>query len=109
MRFPLGLLFFLFVSILIPAFNCPDAVAEPPKRIISLAPNITEILFAIDLGDRVVGDTIYCDFPDAAKKKPKVGGMSNPSIEAVVSLKPDLVIMTTDGNTPEFKERLRAF
>ena len=109
MRFLLGLLSSLVVSILIPAFHCPDAVAEPPQRIISLAPNITEILFAMDLGDRVVGDTIYCDFPEAAKKKPKVGGMSNPSIEAVVSLKPDMVIMTTDGNMPEFKERLRAF
>lgn len=109
MRFSLKLLFSLFVSILIPAFHCPSAAAEPPKRIISLAPNITEILFAMDLGNSVVGDTIYCDFPDAAKKKPKVGGMSNPSIEAVVSLKPDVVIMTTDGNPPEFKERLRAF
>jgi iron complex transport system substrate-binding protein len=109
MRFSFGLLLSLFASILIQAFHCPDAVAEAPKRIISLAPNITEILFALDLGDRVVGDTIYCDFPGAAKGKPKVGGMSNPSIEAVISLKPDVVIMTTDGNTPEFKERLSAF
>ena len=109
MRFSSKLLFSLFVSILVPAFQCLGAAAEPPKRIISLAPNITEILFAMDLGDRVVGDTVYCDSPDAAKKKPKVGGMSNPSLEAVVSLRPDVVIMTTDGNPQEFRERLRAF
>ena len=85
-----------------------SAATEPPRRIISLAPNITEILFALDLGDRIVGVTGVCDFPEAARRKPKVGGMSDPSLEAVVSLKPDLVVMTTDGNTPEFEARLRS-
>jgi iron complex transport system substrate-binding protein len=79
--------------------------ADPPKRIISLAPNITEILFALGLGDSVVGVTIFCDYPEEAKKKQKIGGMSNPSLEGVVSLKPDIVVMTTDGNTKEFEER----
>ncbi|MFA6055044.1 MAG: helical backbone metal receptor, partial [Thermodesulfovibrionales bacterium] len=50
----------------------------------------------------------FCDYPEAAKKKQKVGGMSNPSLEAVVSLKPDIVVMTTDGNFRDFEERLRA-
>lgn len=81
--------------------------AEPPERIISLAPNITEILFALGLGDRIVGVTTFCDFPAEARQKPKVGGMSNPSLEAVVSLRPDIVVMTTDGNPKEFEERLR--
>lgn len=86
-----------------------SAFAEPPKRIISLAPNITEILFALSLDDRIAGVTSFCDFPAEAKKKPKVGGISNPSLEAVVSLRPDLVIMTTDGNPKVFEERLRSF
>jgi iron complex transport system substrate-binding protein len=79
-----------------------------PQRIVSLAPNTTEILFALGLGDRIAGVSTFCDFPEAAKTKPKIGGMSNPSLEAVVSLKPDLVVMTTDGNPKEFEERLRS-
>jgi iron complex transport system substrate-binding protein len=82
--------------------------AAIPNRIISLAPNITEILFAIGLGDRVVGVTSFCYYPEEARKKPKIGGMSNPSLETVVSLKPDIVVMTTDGNQKEFEERLRS-
>jgi iron complex transport system substrate-binding protein len=99
--------FFVFGVIITSQISISDA--ETPKRIISLAPNITEILFAMDLGDRIVGDTDYCDVPDAAKKKPKVGGMSNPSLEALIALKPDVVIMTTDGNPRWVEERLRAF
>ena len=72
--------------------------AMPPKRIVSLAPSMTEILFALGLGDHIAGDTIFCDYPEEAKKKSKIGGMSNPSLEAVISLKPDLVVVTTDGN-----------
>jgi iron complex transport system substrate-binding protein len=82
--------------------------AEPPNRIISLAPNLTEILFAMGLGDRIVGVTNFCDYPEDAKKKPKIGGMYNPSMEAVVSLRPDMVVMTTDGNLKQFEERLRS-
>ncbi|HYA87325.1 MAG TPA: helical backbone metal receptor, partial [Nitrospirota bacterium] len=80
--------------------------ASPPKRIVSLAPSMTEILFALGLGDNIVGVSTFCDYPEEAKKKPKIGGMSNPSLEAVLSLKPDVVVMTTDGNPKEFEERL---
>jgi iron complex transport system substrate-binding protein len=80
----------------------------PPQRIISLAPAATEMLFALGLGDRTVGVTNFCDYPEEAGKKPKVGGMSNPSLEAVVSLKPDIVILSVDGNPKEFEERLRS-
>jgi iron complex transport system substrate-binding protein len=90
-------------------FMLPSALAaETPKRIISLAPSMTELLFAFGLEDRIVGVTSFCDYPEAAKKKPKIGGMSNPSLEAVVALKPDIVVMTMDGNPKEFEERLRA-
>ena len=81
---------------------------EQPQRIISLAPATTEMLFGLGLGDRIVGVTNFCDYPREAKKKPKIGGMSNPSLEAVVSLKPDLVVFSIDGNPREFEERLRA-
>ncbi len=91
------------------AFAVPDAgLALPPQRIVSLAPSTTEILFAMGLGDRIVGVTNYCDYPEEAKKKPKIGGMSNPSLEAVVALKPDVVVMTTDGNPKEFEALLRS-
>jgi iron complex transport system substrate-binding protein len=79
---------------------------SPPKRIVSLAPSMTEILYALGLRDNIVGVTTFCDYPEEAKKKPKIGGMSNPSLEAVISLKPDIVVLTTDGNPKEFEERL---
>jgi iron complex transport system substrate-binding protein len=82
--------------------------ASPPRRIVSLAPSMTEIVFALGLGENIVAVTTFCDYPEEAKKKPKIGGMSNPSLEAVVSLKPDIVVMTTDGNPKEFEERLRS-
>ena len=67
---------------------------------------MTEILFAMGLGNNIVGVSSFSDYPAEAKKKPTVGGMKNPSIEAVISFKPDIVIMTNDGNRQEFEERL---
>ena len=105
-RFTLVFLFFILFTLHYSLFTVSYAV-EPPQRIISLAPATTEILFALGLGERIVGVTNFCDYPEEAKKKPKVGGMSNPSLEAVVSLKPDIVVMSIDGNPKEFEERLR--
>ena len=65
-----------------------------PQKIVSLAPSNTEILFALGLGDKVIGVTEYCNYPQAAKDKPKVGGFSTVDIEKVVSLEPDLVLAT---------------
>src|SRR5512135_175408 len=90
------------------SFSSSTRAGETPQRIISLAPNMTEILFALGLGSRIAGVTNFCDYPAEAKRKPKVGGMSNPSLEAVISLKPDVVVMTIDGNPREFEERLRS-
>jgi len=81
-------------------------VPEHPQRIVSLAPNLTETLFALGLGERVVGVTDYCDYPAEAKLKPKIGGVINPSVETVVSLKPDLVLITREGNRRETLEAL---
>lgn len=63
-----------------------------PKRIISLAPGNTEILFALDLDGSIVGVTDYCDYPDAAITKPRVAGYSTPDLERIVSLQPDLIV-----------------
>ncbi len=68
-------------------------IDEIPQRILSLAPSCTEILFALDLGDRVVGVTDYCDYPEEAKAKPKVGApFPGFSMETIVDLDPDLVL-----------------
>ncbi|MER3423339.1 MAG: cobalamin-binding protein [Nitrospiraceae bacterium] len=66
-------------------------LARTPARIVSLAPSITEILFAIGSGEQLVGVTQFCDYPPEAKLKPKVG-YSHPNIEAIVALEPDLVL-----------------
>ncbi|MBI5075214.1 MAG: cobalamin-binding protein [Nitrospirae bacterium] len=99
------------ISVLLVTAYClllTPASADSPKRIISLAPNITEILFALGVDERIVGVSSFCDYPEAAKQKAKVGGFSNPSLEAVVSLKPDMVLLTYDGNPQAFEERLRS-
>ena len=62
-------------------------------RIVSAAPSITEILFALGAGDQVVGDTAYCNYPEAAKRKPKIGGYATPNIELILALNPDLVFV----------------
>lgn len=74
------------------------ALPDAPRRIVSLAPNLTETLFALDLGDRLVGVTDFCDYPEAATRLPRVGGVARPSVERVLALRPDLVLATTVGN-----------
>ena len=77
-----------------------------PSRIVSLAPSITEILFALELKDKIVGDTDYCDFPPEARNLPKVGGFKGVNLEALLALKPDLVLATRDGNQGRDLKRL---
>src|SRR5512137_2743450 len=84
-----------------------DVPAEA-RRIVSLAPNITEMLFALGLGERVAGVTQYCDWPPEVATKTRVGGVINPSLEAIVALGADLVFATADGNRPADVERLAA-
>ena len=78
----------------------------PPKRIVSLAPNVTEILYALGLGDRVVAVTRYCNYPAAAEAKPKIGGLIDPDIERIKALSPDLIVAFR-GNTLSALARLR--
>jgi len=66
-------------------------IRTPPRRIVSMTPSSTEILYALGLGSRVVGVTNWCDYPPEARKKPKVGD-ANISVEKVLALQPDLVV-----------------
>jgi iron complex transport system substrate-binding protein len=78
----------------------------PPKRIVSLAPNITEILFSLGLDEEIVGVSIHCNFPEKAKKKVRVGSYISLDFEIIASLNPDLIIATGAGNTREMVDRL---
>ena len=82
------------------------AIPTQVRRIVSLAPNLTETIYALRLEDRLAGDTDYCDLPVAAKAKPHVGSPQNPSIEAIVALHPDLVLATTSINRRETVDAL---
>jgi iron complex transport system substrate-binding protein len=82
------------------------SVSANPQRIISLAPNVTEILFALGLEDRIVGVTSYCDFPETARTKDKVGDTLRPSLEKIISLKPDLVVVSTSSQLENLTRRL---
>jgi iron complex transport system substrate-binding protein len=74
-------------------------IPQPVMRIVSLAPSLTETVYALGLQDRLVGDTDYCDYPPEAQKKQKVGGAINPSLEEIAHLRPDVVLVTKHLNT----------
>ena len=82
---------------------------KPAQRIISLAPNITESLFAAGAGDKIIGAVSYSDYPAAAKKIPRVGGYPSLDLEKIVSLNPDLVIAWTSGNNKQQVQKIRDF
>jgi iron complex transport system substrate-binding protein len=77
------------------------------KRVVTLAPNLTETVYALGLADKLVGDTDYCDTPPEAKTKPHVGNPQNPSLEAIVALHPDLVLATTSINRLDTADALQ--
>jgi len=97
---PAAAAFALFVSTVL-FFGCHRAPrpsnAPFPQRVVTLAPNLTEIVFAVGAGDRLVGVSEYSDYPPAAQQIPRVGGLEV-SAERVASLTPDLVIATPEGN-----------
>ena len=89
----------IHLTIILLALICVSydgSAADYPRRIVSMSPAITETLYELNLGDRVVGVTDYCNFPEAAKKKTRTGGYLNPNYEAIYALSPDLVIMPAD-------------
>lgn len=84
-------------------------IPYPAKRIVSLAPSITEILFALGLNQEIAAVTKFCDYPETASSKPRIGGFVNPDVEKIVSLKPDLIIGIRDGNRMDTVDRLNDF
>src|SRR5579862_1504159 len=76
------------------------------NRVVTLAPDLTETIYALGLEERLVGDTNVCDTPPAAKSKPHVGNPQNPSLEAIVALHPDLVLATASINRRETADAL---
>ncbi|QIB26452.1 ABC transporter substrate-binding protein [Caloranaerobacter azorensis] len=87
-------------------FGNKVTIEKEPLRIVSLAPSHTEILFAIGLGNRVVGVTNYCNYPEEAKSKEKVGDFFNVNVEKIIELAPDLVIQYGQGKE-EVNKRLK--
>jgi len=75
-------------------------------RIVSLAPNLTEIVYAVGAGDRLVGRTRYCDYPAEAKTVPEVGDTMTPSIERIIALKPQIVLISTASQLEAFTRQL---
>ena len=87
----------------------PDRLETVPQRVVSLVPSITESLFDLGLGERVVGVTDYCIYPvHAVQGLPRVGGTKNARVKDILDLRPDLVIANQEENTPEMVEALRS-
>ncbi len=97
---PLLLFIFIFAVALVAVKSTstePTTQENTAQRIISLAPSITETLFALGLGDKVVAVTDYCDFPYEASQLPKIGGLLNPNLEIIVAQQADLVILPANS------------
>ncbi len=91
----------LYPLTIVDGFEREVMITEEPMKIVSLAPSVTETLFAIGAGDKLVGRTDYDTYPEAVNEITSVGSLSDPSIEAIVELAPDLVIAST-----HFKEEV---
>jgi iron complex transport system substrate-binding protein len=101
----------LFAQAALPATSAPAPTHEvtdefgrkmripvTPQRIVSLAPNLTETVYALGDDRNLVGDTDYCDYPPDAQKKAKVGGVIDPNLEAIAALRPDVVLLAKSAN-----------
>jgi iron complex transport system substrate-binding protein len=112
--FAIAILPFVFITTPSDAKTAVDqlgrhiTVPDNPERIVSLAPSITEIVFALDQGYRLKGVTTYSDFPPEAEKLPKVGSYVELDLEKIVALKPDLCIAIKDGNPIAVARRLES-
>lgn len=98
------------LALLMMASACQRTASPPPaqrvQRIVSLAPSTTEILYALGVGDRVVGVDQFSDWPPEAAKVARVGSDLSPSIERIVALKPDVVFVSTSANARELPDEL---
>ena len=89
----------IIILAVLPAAFLSAHAGEKPERIVSLSPNLTHMIYALGELDKVVGVTLYSDFPPKAKELPSVGGWINPNYEAILALRPDLVILMKDQDT----------
>jgi iron complex transport system substrate-binding protein len=96
----------LFVAALLLGCHRPRPAAPVVRRVVSLAPSSTEILFALGAGELVVGVDQYSDWPPAARALPKVGNELLPSVERILGLRPDVVFVATSANTRELADEL---
>jgi len=97
----------LYLVLLLLSLLAPPALLQAqPQRIVSTAPSITEMLFALGLGDRIVGVTTFCHFPEEAKSIAKVGTYIQPNLEVILALRPDLVVI--QENPVRLKEKFEA-
>jgi len=107
----------LIITVFLTAFPCslalsiaqPETGASKTPRYISLAPSTTEILFALGLDDEIVGVSTYCNYPEAAKSKTKIGDFSQPNMETIISLHPDYIFSTGLEQAPVIAELRRIF
>ena len=83
-------------------------LSQPAMRVVSLAPHLTEVVFAAGAGDQLVGAVAYSDYPEAAQAVPRVGSYDNVSVESLVALNPDLVLAWYSGNGPELIKRVES-
>ncbi|MBZ0126270.1 MAG: helical backbone metal receptor, partial [Rhodocyclaceae bacterium] len=106
MRFPLLLL----VTLLAPLAHAEPAthLTQPARRVVSLSPHITENLFVIGAGNRVVGTVEFSNYPEEAKQIRQIGSYEKIDLEAVAALRPDLVIAWESGNIASHVARLKA-
>lgn len=88
--------------------GAPVSLPATVDRVVALAPNLTEIVFAIGAGNRLVGRTSYCDFPAEAKAVAEVGDTLNPSLERIISLKPQVVLISTASQLESFTKQLQS-
>jgi iron complex transport system substrate-binding protein len=86
----------------------PVLIDSIPRRIISLAPNLTEIIFDLGAGDKLAGNTLYCNYPPEARYVEKVGDLLTVDFEKVLSLKPDLIFITVEGNRKETFDKFKS-
>lgn len=84
----------------------PVSLSQPARRIVSLAPHLTELLFAAGAGERVVGVAAYSDHPAAARTLPRIGDSAQLDLERIVALRPDLIVVWRDGNSAQQLDRL---
>src|SRR6185369_3412262 len=95
------------------SFGCKSGAGQrvslPARvtRVVSLAPNLTEIVFAVGAGDKLVGRTSYCDYPPEAKAVAEIGDTLHPSLERIIALKPQVVLISTASQLEVFTQQLQ--